>query len=1778
MKKLSVRFYSVLFLFLIVNISGILWIQHELTKGPELSVRLKSFTPVNNAEFSDRLAVVFDREMISVQELSAGGGEALFDIKPVWPGKWQWAALDKVEYILDKPLPTGRVFKVIARDEFAELTGRELEGKKGFEIRTGELQIVNCFTESVGMDSLTAKLMFTQEVIPGELLRNLKVRDVESDVYLKQVMCLTKEASKQITVQVTGEMSRNIQIRVDKSLVCDGGELSMARDMVFDLKLPKAFGFLNGYAYQPRLNEACVAYIKFSRKLLVDQMFDGIKIIPAIDDLTVSLRSYDHSKMKLQGSFKAGQKYKVQLPGTLTAVDDEILGDDLEIEIDVPEYDSAVDFDNDSGFLSPDGNLQLGLKIVNADKIECQGYKVLPGNLVEHLHDYSCWPDEVGRKLFSKELVVGAANRNEVCDAVLDLKALGCDKPGIYYFDMEIPGSWYDDQALVVVTDLAITVKKHKKGAMVWVTSLRTGKAMEGVKIVGLTYNNQRLGVAVTDNDGIAKMSFSSEGKDGGLWLVTASKGEDLSYIEVDDNQWMVDSNEFVGRYDVGGYDVKLYGERGVYRSGDIVHLTGVMRKSDGSIPKAFAMEMKVYRPDGRQVKKEMLKGWDNGQGVFHVDYASPAKGQTGRYSFKLSIPGSDKVIGSCEVLMEAFVPVRIEVAASAEKERFGPEEKVLLDIQANYLWDNPAANLSMVLSGFVYPKNYVSGSFKEFSFGRLDSAETVGLAEVKDKLDVEGEKQLEIKLPEKCGKGFYVVDAFATVTEAGGRSVSDGKRLTIDTLNCHTGLFLPDGKVVRVGQDIKVLWQQVDGLDTVLKPEALKMTLERIEYDSVVKYVDGRRIWRSTEKNVAVDVRQLDVDSDEFVVKCTVNGRYKLKLIDEKNDSAAEILFYASNYADGTDSLAMNQPELLEILTDKECYEPGGMASVVVRSPIAGKLLFTVEADHVMKQYLVDIKDNSVTLDVEIPDEARGSVYLCGSVVSGIDPANKKWLPCRAMGVKQIQLDHDDRMITVKLITSGDAKPGENLEVAVDVGKISDAKNPAMVHLWAVDDGILLCSKYRVPDLLKHFLSPRKQAVFTSDLFYRLLPDMQRPTGMMRIGSGGNVGDDIELRSSPVEIKSDTTTIIWRKAIAVDADGKANFKMKMPDMVGRMRLMAVAVDHDRYGLGQKALELKRDVMMQVQLPRFACLGDEFKVPVKIFNNTDANVGLLLSGMIWGGIGAPELSKSINVPANGTVTHWIDVRVNNLEKGKVELMLSYSKGGVIMQVVKDLPVRSASSLHCEVELKTIKAGDALIIEPAANFVDGTVRTEVSVSAASAVHLKAAAESLLDYPYGCAEQTASRLYGLLHAGVILQDGRQDVIDEMVRAGIARLWSMQTLSGGIAYWPGGVYPNGWASIYAGSVLLEAEAMGYELDDEFKKNLFGALGKMLDKEVCDIYLNLNETAFVCRVLAQNDMVRHGWMNRLVERKDELDVEGRAQLAWAFYAIGRKDRALAIIDRDYTDINVKVCSSERFTSNIRQLAVWLRVMLEIAPDDGLVAVLADKLNKMSQQGRWYNTLENATALGALSLYQQKINNKTAEFIGLVRGDNGLGQLCFSDQKGFTWQNKYDGAVYVELAGKGTGFVCVKRQGLAKAGLVEPYSHGIEIARRWLKSDGSAVETGKLKVGDLVQVEVEIRCAGGFANNIAIVDLLAAGMEVENPRLATSAVSSNQSDDADHVEFGDDRVILFCGARDKRQVFCYALRVTTVGEFVLPSLQASSMYDAEVGALGAESKIVVVE
>ncbi|MFQ5653795.1 MAG: alpha-2-macroglobulin, partial [Planctomycetota bacterium] len=1318
--------------------------------------------------------------------------------------------------------------------------------------------------------------------------------------------------------------------------------------------------------------------------------------------------------------------------------------------------------------------------------------------------------------------------------------------------------------------------------------------------------NNQLLSTAITGADGIARLAVVEDHPDGPPWLVTARLGSDLGYLRPGSRQWAIDAAGLAGRTWPESYEAFLYTERGVYRPGDAIHVTGILRDRAGGVPPSFPLMLHLRRGDGREIATATVTPPEEGQGVFHHAFATLTGARTGQYEVILTLPGSRERLGRVTAIVEEFLPVRLEMECATAADLFHGDDPPEVAIAARYLFGQPAAGLPWRVTTRLEPLTFRSGSHPGFCFTeekprRARKIDATGL-----ELDPEGADRLAPELPGDLPPGLWRVTFSATVTEPGSRSVSSRAEARHDSATRHLGLALPQegDHSLPAGRESVIRWVLLDAEDSLAKlPEndaEIAWELLRVRWESILREVNGRAVWRQEERTERISAGAIEETdaargAGSIPVLCPKEGFYRLRVTDPLTGIVTLLEFRAGD-GNSISHRDDERPERLVLALDREGYRPGERATVTIESPFPGSLLMSLESDRVLATKVVEEADARATIEIDLPPDLRGGAFVAATLVRPIDPGEADWMPHRAFGVARIPIDSSPLRLPVAIEAASEVEPGGTLIISVETDPPADPRRPAVAHLWAVDEGILLASAYRTPDPGPFFHAPRRAVVRGADVYGDLLPDDHAAADLTYIGGDGARARRV--RTSPVAARRRQPAVVWRAAMPVDEAGHLVAEIAVPELSGELRLMAVVVSGDRYGSTERPVTVTAPLLVESPWPRFAAPGDTLQVPLKIFNNSRHDLGVVPELFIDGPITAAALPAAlVAVPAMATESLWIEVTATGVGPVSVEACVTAASGDVAPLVARcraELVCRPVAPLYKEAQVVRVEAGERLALAPRKRYLPGSARARVTVSALPAAELAPALEQLIAYPYGCVEQTASRLLALAVAvdeasGFDATGRRGEALRGMIDAGVTRLYSMQNHDGGLSYWPGSGSSSPWGSAHAAEAILEAKRAGAEVPASLEGALLEYLARLLRNRRSEAALGANTRARMLSLLAVAGRPMQGRMALLSEKPDDLDIAARAQLALGWLALGRRDRALSLLGPGLLGLEVPFSASGRITSRVAQDAALLAALLSMEPEHEWVPLLAARVIDARRQGRWGNTLESSRALVALAAYR-RFHREPAAFTGRIL--HGGESTAFDDEK--AGKVVVDGAdtreIVIESEGAGSLTVVATTEGLL-AEPVPPRDHGLVARRRWLDSDGGPLDLAALRVGDLLFVEVTLAVKGAPAgtrhDNIVIVDALPAGLEVENPRLATSISARDHAaagrrerartpDTPDRIEFLDDRVLIFTSASVRERRFRYPLRAVTAGSFAVPPLEASSMYLPELSSLTTASRLEV--
>jgi uncharacterized protein YfaS (alpha-2-macroglobulin family) len=469
------------------------------------------------------------------------------------------------------------------------------------------------------------------------------------------------------------------------------------------------------------------------------------------------------------------------------------------------------------------------------------------------------------------------------------------------------------------------------------------------------------------------------------------------------------------------------------------------------------------------------------------------------------------------------------------------------------------------------------------------------------------------------------------------------------------------------------------------------------------------------------------------------------------------------------------------------------------------------------------------------------------------------------------------------------------------------------------------------------------------------------------------------------------------------------------------------------------------------------------------------------------------------------------------------------------------------------------------------------------------------EHLLHYPYGCIEQTVSSAFPLIYVADVakaldpgLFDPKKGHADPaaLVQAGLSRVATMQLPGGGFTMWPGGQETHPWGSVYATHFIVEARRAGHPVSDALHRNALGWVAGEVKAKGTYGGEELQRTVYGLYVLARAGKPDLGTMDFIRQKHVKaLSAESRALLAAAYAAAGnpRATQGLAANPANIGAVEeIQRQTGGNFNSAIRNRALLLLALLDAEPRSPRIPQLVDRLARDARTAEsWWTTQEESFTLLALGQFLQR-QAKQPPYSGTVfAGGKPIGKFT---SKTVTLPAVTGTApIRIQMdAGykRGAAFYSVMTRGVPTDGAFRPASAGLEIQREFLNREGGALDPGKVRQGDLVVIRTRVRSVSGPVQNVAIVNLLPSGLEVENPRLQTTEQLPWVTDanlQPAYMDLRDDRILLFADLPpDSWQTFYTLVRAVSPGQFRLPPVQVEAMYNPAFRATGERGRMEV--
>jgi uncharacterized protein YfaS (alpha-2-macroglobulin family) len=1774
-------------------------------------VELKDRNFSDEIEQRQNLVFRFSHHLVADSMLNAWDSLPYVSFDPVIKGKFRWTANDELTFSPETGFAPSTDYKASLTDNILNAyKGEKLSLEKGEPIlfHTPYLKLLNAdifwTKDQSGRIGVRFNLNFNYRVNPQEVahLLNLQIDGKKATYEVKSTVLAEKVEI--MVAQAAGRKldGKPVKITIDKGLKSVESSFVSKEPMVIDELIPNKDKFEVLQVNPEYDGSNGFLRVITSQGLGSGNIAEFIKFKPAVKIKV----EHQEQGFLVKGDFEAGTSYELSISKNLKDIFGGDLGKDYQqfVVFGVPE--PAIAFTSKSGlYLTSNGDRNIGLNIINIEKINVAVYKIYENNLLGFLSNaggyyYSEYDEGDGEEYFSpyqnyeglgdviynKVVAVSSLQKNGNTYLLnLNFDDINAFK-GIYIVKVNDESTrWRGVSKTVVISDIGMIVKQTPEEILVFANSIRSAEPMGSVNVQLVSSNNQQVYEAATDANGIARFENISKKAPGfKVQMIAAQHGQDFTYLHF--NQTRVETS----RYDVAGarnnpagYQAFIYGDRNIYRPGETVHLNTILRSDDWNKAADLPVKLKVVLPNGRELTT--LRGTLNKEGAFASSVKLPEAAVTGNYNIEV-YTANDVLLNSRTINVEEFMPDRIKVTLTLDKKEVKPGETFTAGAVALNLFGPPAADRNFETDFSIRKKAFRPKGFQGYNF-TIEGGQEISFENEfrQGKTSADGELKESFKIPaEMKNMGILTGRVYTTVFDETGRPVNRAASIDILTQPVFYGIKLFN-YYLDVRQPVQI---PLVALDKDGKPVNAAATVQFVKYDwhTVLEKNDyGRLRYISQKKERILEERKVQLSKVDVLISFTpsTSGEYEIRVMQPGAVRYVKEKFYAygMGYTANT-SFEVNKEGQVIIETDKEKYEVGEQAQLLFKTPFAGKLLVTIERDKVHEHFYLDTDNKSASLSIPVTEAYMPNAYISATLIKPLDDGT---MPLTvAHGYVPLMVEKKASAIPLEIVAVEKSRSNTRQKITVK----STAGADVEVTLAVVDEGILQLKDYRTPDPHGFFYQKKALEVSSYDLYPRLFPDLA-----IRLSSTGGDGYDLSRRVNPLPNRRSKLMAYWSGTLKTNSDGEASYTIDIPHFSGDLRIMAVAYKGKSFGSASKNIKVADPIVVSSALPRFLSPGDEMQINVTLTNTTDkpahATAQLGATGSIKGMGG----NQTITIPANSEAQVQFELAAAN-SIGESAVTVTASAFGEIFKEETKLNVRPVTSLVKHSDSGIIEEGKAASVNFAQNYLPGTAQTKLLVSRSPLVQFADNLNQLIGYPHGCAEQTISKAFPQLYVHELSktlqqQKGVTQSADANVNEAIRKIQSMQIYNGGIAYWPGSDDVSWWATAYAGHFLIEARKAGFEVSSQVLDKIMTYLTQKVKEKKTENYAYYNdadvrqsrsiapkEAAYSLYILSLAGRPEVPTMNYYKSRQAVLALDNKYLLAAAYRLAGDASTYQSLLPANFEGEKSVNATGGSFYSFIRDQAISLNALVETDFNNPQVGKLAGQLSEQLKRERYLNTQENAFAILALGKIAKKASqgNATAQIMA-----GGTKVADFSGADVLLTQQLQGKAINIKASGTGSLYYFAESSGLQADGQVKEEDKVLRVRKTFLDRNGNVIGGSSFNQNDLVVVKLTIATADNSdVENVVITDMLPAGFEIENPRLSSGADLPwlKNTDHPQHFDIRDDRINLYTNAGGSTKTFYYMVRAVSPGRFKIGPVSADAMYNGNYYSYSGAGEIEV--
>lgn len=1342
----------------------------------------------------------------------------------------------------------------------------------------------------------------------------------------------------------------------------------------------------------------------------------------------------------------------------------------------------------------------------------------------------------------------------------------------------------------VFASNLGMIVKRNSLNKLwIAVSNILDTNPVGKAQVTVYNFQLQPIGKGETNGEGFVEISSK-----GTPFIVVAEAEKQKAYVRVVDGE-----EQSVSRFDVGGKEIQkglkgfIYGERGVWRPGDTLHISFILEDREKRIPDKHPVALEIYNPKGQFYTKMISTQGMNG--FYTFDVPTQAGDPTGLWNAYIKVGGTTFHKG---LRIETIKPNRLKINLTLPKILQSTDKNVTVPLASAWLTGATASKLKAKVEMSLSKVNTQFKNYGQYIFNDPATDFTTIKTDVFDGiLNAEGKAGVTLKVPAATNAPGMLNATFTTrVFEPGGDASIYTQSIPFSPFVSYVGINLnqPKGKYIETDKDHVFDVVTVNSQGQPVNRSNLEYKIYRISWSWWWENSDesfGTYINNSSITPVASGKLQTSGGKTTFKFRVDYPswGRYLVYVKDKDSGHATGGTIYV-DWPESRGRSNKTDPSGIKMLTfslDKDSYEIGETATAIIPAAAGGRALVSIEnGSSVLHREWIEVTNEGDTkYTFEITPEMTPNVYLHISLLQPHAQTIND-LPIRMYGIAPVFVTNRQTVLQPQIQMPEVLRPETDFNVTVS----EKSGKPMTYTLAIVDDGLLDLTNFKTPDPWNEFYSREALGIRTWDMYDNVLG-----ASAGAYSSLFSVGGDATLKPADAKANRFKPVVKFIGPFYLEKGRQQTHTLKLPMYVGSVRAMVVAGQDGAYGNAEKTAFVRTPLMLLSTLPRVLSIQEEITVPVNVFamekQVKNVTVSLQASG---GGVqieGSHQQSLTFNRPGDQLV--FFTLKTGN-KTGKATIKLTASGGGQQTKETIEIEVRNPNPIVTLRSSEWIETGQNKELSYQLGSLSANNQIKLEVSRIPSVDISRRFDFLYNYQHHCTEQLTSKALPLLFIAQFktIDTREAEKIKANVQEAIRQIYARQLPNGGFVYWPGNAVADEWISSYTGMFLTLAQEKGYAVHanvlNKWKRFQRAAAQNWRMPQEANNWQQWQselQQAFRLYTLALAGAPEYGAMNRMKEQPG-LSIQAKWRLAAAYALTGKMKPAEELVYNAETTVIPYSSMNQIYGSSDRDEAMILETLLLMNRERDALQQ-AKVVSKNLSQENWFSTQSTAFALMAMGRLAEKLS----------------GSLDFT----WTWNGKQQPAVKSAKAvfekeistSPKSGTVAVKNQGKGALSVdlitrtqllndtLPAISDNLRMDIRYASMDGKPMSVNDIRQGTDFTAIASISNTSGTTDytNLALTHIIPSGWEVYNERMTvpeaepqeTTDSSGNVSGQYTYQDIRDDRVLTYFNLRrGETKIFTIRLQATYAGNFILPAVQCEAMYDVNVQARSKAGRTTV--